>query len=66
MLKANGFNKCRVLSDLPASLKVVGKFLSKKVVPENFDFSGSIDSLVEDERFHNGLYYLFAEKTGGF
>lgn len=66
MLKANGFNKCRVLSDLPASLKVVGKLLSKKVVPENFDFSGSIDSLVEEERFHNGLYHLFTEKSGGF
>ncbi len=66
MLKANGFNKCRVLSDLPTSLKIMGKLLSKKVVPENFDFSGSIDSLIEEERFHNGLYYLFVEKTGGF
>ncbi len=65
VLRENGFRHCRLMSEQMKSLELAGKFLSKRVLPEIFDFSGSVDELIGNERFHQGLYHIFVKKGQG-
>jgi len=62
LLRQGGLTKCRAFAELPDSMKLAGKIVSKKVLPDEIDFSGSIEQLMEDERFYKDVFHLFAAK----
>jgi len=61
MLKQSGVRKCIVVWESMHILKPLGKVLSKEILPEQGRFEKTIDEMIAEEKFHHGLYHLFAE-----
>lgn len=62
MMKAYGIRECHVIKESLDVLKFYSRLFSREVLPEQGRFDVSIDEAIGNERFHTGVYHLFARK----
>lgn len=61
ILKKSGVRKCLIVWDSMDVLKLSEKIVSKDILPEQGRFEKTIEEMIKEEKFHHGLYHLFAE-----
>ncbi len=61
LLKKHGVRKCLVVWESMDILKFSKKILSKNVLSEQGRFERTIDEMIAEDKFHHGVYHLFAD-----
>ena len=61
MMKAYGIKECHVIKESLDVLKFYSGMFSNEVLPDHGKFDVSIDEIIANERFHTGVYHLFAQ-----
>jgi FkbM family methyltransferase len=62
IMKDYGVKECHVIKESLDVLKFYSRMFSKEVLPDQGKFDISIDEAIANERFHTGVYHLFAQK----
>ena len=62
MMKGYGIRECHVIKESLDVLKFYSGVFSREVLPDQGKFDISIDEAIANERFHTGVYHLFAQK----